>query len=128
MATDKDPAGDTRTSGFSEDERNELKALIAEAVGSAKPPEPGPTGPPAKTDDEWDAMSDRQRESWVRKLVDFRLDELAREDADARRDAEIEALKQGLGGKPEPEKSPADRPPGFFDTVRKWMWGEQDPK
>jgi hypothetical protein len=116
------PEPDAEPTGFSEGQRSELKALIAEAVGSATPPAtPTPGGPPPKTDDEWDAMSDRQRESWVRSLVDHELDELARVDADHRRDAEIEALKNAQ--KPEPE-----RPPSTISKLQKWLWGDQQEK
>jgi hypothetical protein len=111
--------GDTRTSGFSEEQRGELRDLIAEAVGGAKPP-PAPKEKvgPALTDSEWDAMSDRQRESWVRKLVDFRLDELAREDEIARHGADIDALKNQ---KPEPEATPS-----VVTKLQRWLWGEPD--
>jgi hypothetical protein len=123
MATDKNPDdADTRTSGFSEEERSELRQLIAEAVGSATPPpaakEP-PPGPKAVSDDEWDRMSDRSRESWVRQLVDFRLDELARDDEVARQRADIDALKADKT--PEPEA-----PPSVVTKVQRWLWGEPD--
>lgn len=117
---------DTRTSGFTEEERSELKALIAEAIGSATPPTPtGPTGPPPVTDDEWDKMSDRQREGWVRSLVDDTLDKLARDDADRRRDEEIESLKAKQA---EGETAPADRPPSPLDKLRKFLWGDEPAK
>jgi len=117
-----DPAAPP-TGGFSDEQRSELEAMIARAVGSSTPPNTpsGPSGPPTKTDDEWDAMSDRQRESWVRQLVDFRLDELARADADARRDAEIEALKSAKTV--EPEKAPS-----VVTKLQKWLWGDEPAK
>lgn len=111
---------DTQTGGFTEEERNDLRDLIKEVVsGALPPPAPEKTGP---TDDEWDKMTDRARESWVRSLVDGKLDELAKLDADRRRDAEIDALKNK---KPEPEKEPTDRPPSPLDKVRKFLWGDQ---
>jgi hypothetical protein len=114
------PEGDTQTSGFTEEQRGELRDLIAEIVGGPKPP-PTPSAAvvgPTLTDSEWDAMSDRQRESWVRKLVDFRLDELARDDEIARQRADIDDLKSQ---KPEPEATPS-----VVTKLQKWLWGEPD--
>jgi hypothetical protein len=114
------PDGDTQTSGFTEEQRGELRDLISEVVGGAKPPTVGPKEKvgPAMSDSEWDAMSDRQRESWVRKLVDFRLDELARDDEIARQRADIDDLKNQ---KPEPEATPS-----IVTKLQKWLWGEPD--
>lgn len=115
-----DPASSTETSGFTEEERNELKALIAEAVGSANPPAGEPAKPELKrpTDDEWDAMSDRAKESWVRKLVDGRLDELAKEDEAAQLRAKVDALAAEKK-EPEPEKAPS-----VVTKLQKFLWGE----
>jgi hypothetical protein len=126
MATTRNPAPadpDESPGGFTEEQRSELEELIARAVGSAKPPEakPAPAGPPAKSDDEWDAMSDRQRESWVRSLVDFRLDELSRDDEMARQRDEIEKLKNDKT--PEPEKAPS-----VVSKIQKFLWGDPDSK
>jgi hypothetical protein len=118
--TPPEPTGTaTDTSGFSEDQRNELKSLIAEAVGSATPPatDPAKDAPKKVTDAEWDTMSDRQRESWVRQLVDFRLDELSRDDEIARQRAEIEALKADKT--PAPEKAPS-----VVTKLQKMLWGD----
>ena len=122
MPTDNDPTA-TQNSGFSEDQRAELEAIISKVVGGAKPPDP--PAPKAKpvTDDDWDNMTDRQRESWVRQVVDDVLDGLARDDADRRRDAEIEALKQAKNTDPENTPDPATP----LDRLRKWLWGEQQP-
>jgi hypothetical protein len=115
--------GDTQTSGFTEEERKELRDLIAEAVGSVKPPDTPaePTGPKKVTDAEWDNMSDRSRESWVRQLVDSELDRLAREDQISRHDAEIEKLKADKT--PEPEA-----PPSVVTKIQKFLWGEPEKK
>lgn len=126
MATSRNPES-TETSGFTEDQRTELKAIIAEAVGSAVPPPSPPStgaaaGPRQVSDDEWDSMSDRQRESWVRQLVDFRLDELARDDEVARQRGEIDALK---AERAEPEK---EQPPSVISRFQKFLWGEERPK
>lgn len=126
MATARNAPSDPPegTEGFSPTQKTELAALIAEAVKGAKPPEAPPAGPPGKTDDEWDAMSDRQRESWVRGLVDFRLDELSRDDETRRLAAEVEALKAGVSSaaaKPEVEKSP-----GMVSKLQKLLWGRPD--
>ena len=98
----------------------EIAAMIAEAVGGATPPPTAPEGPRKLTDDEWDAMTDRGRESWVRKLVDFRLDELSRDDEVRRLAAEVAGLAAGPA-KPEPEKSP-----GMMTRLQKLVWGDRD--
>jgi hypothetical protein len=126
MATTRNaPAADPDESpqGFTEEQRGELEEMIARVVAGAKPPEakPAPAGPPAKSDDEWDAMSDRQRESWVRSLVDFRLDELSRDDEMARQRSEIDALKNDKT--PEPEKVPS-----VVSKIQKFLWGDPDQK
>jgi hypothetical protein len=117
------PEPEAPTSGFSEEQRSELRQLIAEAVGSATPPKAATpekaAGPKQVSDSEWDAMSDRQRESWVRQLVDFRLDELARDDEFARQRADIDALKADKT--PEPEA-----PPSVVSKIQKFLWGEPE--
>lgn len=114
------PEPEQQTSGFTEEQRSELRELIADAVGATKPPGPAaPAGPKQLSDSEWDAMSDRQRESWVRQLVDFRLDELSRDDEIARQRAEIDALKTDKT--PEPEA-----PPSVVTKIQKFLWGEPD--
>jgi hypothetical protein len=88
MPTSRNAPETTESSGFTEDQRSELRSIIAEVVGSATPPAApaaSAAGPKQLSDSEWDALSDRQRESWVRQLVDFRLDVLARDDEVARR-------------------------------------------
>jgi len=114
------PEPEAPTSGFSEEQRSELRDLIAEVVGSSKPPPAPDKGPaPKVSDSEWDAMSDRQRESWVRQLVDFRLDELARDDEVARQRADIDALKA--------DKTPeAEAPPSVVSKIQKFLWGEPE--
>lgn len=119
---DKPPEGDTdtRTSGFSEDERTELAELIREAIGSGKPP-PASDKPerPTVTDSEWDAMTDRKRESWVRDLVVSVLDDLAKEDEDARLRADVDKLKEDKT--PEPEA-----PPSVVTRLQRILWGDPD--
>ena len=107
--------------GFSQTQKTQLSEMIAAAVNGAKPPATEPTGPKKLTDDEWDAMTDRGRESWVRKLVDFRLDELSKDDEQRRLATEVEALKSGLSQKPEPEKTP-----GTLSRLQKLLWGRPD--
>jgi len=109
--------------GFSETQRSQLEEMIAKVVGGAKAPETTPTGPAPKTDDEWDNMTDRARESWVRQLVDSELDKLAKDDDQRRLAADVEALKSGADKKPEPEKSP-----GVITRLQKLIWGDQDQK
>lgn len=125
-APDPSPPADPPAEGFTAAQRTELEELIRAAVGGATPPpQPDePKGPRRVSDDEWDTMSDRARESWVRQLVDFRLDELSRDDEIARQRAEIDALKAGgAEAKPEPEQ-----PPGLVSKLQKFLWGEPDPK
>jgi hypothetical protein len=118
---DEGTGTDTRTSGFSEDERSELAAMIAEAVGAAKPPAARPDAPPRPTvtDSEWDAMSDRKRESWVRDLVVSVLDDLAHDDEEARLRADVDQLKKDK--EPEPEA-----PPSVVTKVQRILWGDPD--
>jgi hypothetical protein len=109
--------------GFTDEEKNDLRELIKEVVGSATPPATTPTGPPAVTDADWDKMTDRARESWVRDLVDGKLNDLVKLDADKRRDDEIASLKKA---KEEGEQPPADAPPRPIDKLRKFLWGSGD--
>jgi hypothetical protein len=124
MPTSRNTPESTETSGFTEDQRSELRSIIAEVVGAATPPAAPATsaaGPKQLSDSEWDALSDRQRESWVRQLVDFRLDELARDDEVARQRGEIDALKADRT--PEPEA-----PPSVVTKLQRFLWGDPDNK
>jgi hypothetical protein len=94
---------------------NELSQL-----DTPPPQKEGSTGPKPVTDAQWDAMTDRARESWVRQLVDARLDDLSREDQIARHEAEIAALKK----KPETEGTPAGPMPTPLQRLQKFLWGE----
>lgn len=124
MATTKD----SDAPAFSDEQKSELASMIAEAVKGSTPPAqdpPTPAGPPAVTDAEWDRMTDRARESWVRQLVDSRLDDLARQDADAERDRKIADLERA---KAEAEAPPGDRPPTIIDRLRAILWGADPDK
>jgi len=114
--------GDTRTSGLSEEDRSWIKDAIAEAVGGAKAPVSETPAAPKVSDDEWDKMSDRQRESWVRSLVDFELEELMRYDADAKLRAQVADLAAAKE-KPEPEA-----PPSVVSRLQKFLWGDPSEK
>jgi hypothetical protein len=116
MTTTRKPEDPPDPEGFNPTQRSELEELIAKAVSGAKPPDAG--GPPKVSDDDWDKMSDRQRESWVRQLVDFRLDELSRDEEIARQRSEIEQLKKDKT--PEPE-----RPPSVVTKIQRWLWGAE---
>jgi hypothetical protein len=113
-------SGDTQTSRFSEEERSELSQLIADAVkgGSAPVVDEGPKGPKKLSDSEWDDMTDRAREKWVRELVDFRLDELAKNDDDRQLREKVDALADR---KPEPEAVPST-----WSKVQRLIWGDRD--
>jgi hypothetical protein len=107
MATTRKPP-EGAPPDISPEQRTAFDAYIEELAQLGKPPESAPpTGPKPVTDAQWDAMSDRQRESWVRQLVDGRLDDLSRDDEIARHAAEIERLKN----KPEAEGTPAGQMP-----------------
>lgn len=121
MATTRKPE-EAPPADLSPEQRTAFDAYIEELSQLGKPPEapPGSTGPKPVTDAQWDAMTDRARESWVRQLVDGRLDDLARDDEIARHAAEIEALKQ----KPEPEGTPTGQMPTALQKLQKFLWGE----
>jgi len=110
------------TGGFSEEQRSELRSLIAEVVGGDKPP-PAPAAPSRVkvSDSDWDGASDRQRESWVRQMVDDELERLAKDDEIARQRADIDALKADKT--PEPEKAP-----NVVTKLQKFLWGDPEDK
>lgn len=119
--TAQPPEPDAQTSGFTEDQRSELRTIIAEVVGSAKAPAAAerPSGPKPVSDAEWETMSDRRRESHVRDIVVEELDRLARDDEIASQRADIDALKNDKT--PEPEA-----PPSIVTRLQKFFWGEPD--
>jgi len=116
-AQPSEPEG--QTSGFTEEQRSELRDLIAEAVGSATPPKAEPPARQKVTDSDWDGASDRQRESWVRQMVDDELERLAKDDEIRSQREDIERLKQDKT--PEPEA-----PPSVVTKLQKFLWGEPD--
>jgi hypothetical protein len=120
MATPKEPAPSPEPA-FSDTQRGELEAMIAKAVGGGTPlsaPVNEPKGPKPVTDDDWDRMPDRQRESWVRQLVDFRLDELMKMDADAERDRKLAELEAATKVVPE-------KPPSVVSRIQSFLWGTE---
>lgn len=124
MATTRKPAA-SPPADISPEDRAAFDSYIEELSQLGTPPEPapGPTGPKPVTDAQWDSMSDRARESWVRQMVDARLDDLSRDDEIARHAAEIAALKQ----KPEPEAPPAEQMPTLMQRLQRVLWGEPNP-
>jgi hypothetical protein len=90
--------------------------MIADAVSGTKPPPTEPAGPKKVSDSEWDDMTDRKRESWVRELVDFRLLELEKDDEIRQLAAKVNGLS---AEKPEPEVSP-----GIKTKLQKLIWGD----
>jgi hypothetical protein len=122
MATTKD-SPPAPPEGISPEQRAAMDAYVTEMAALGGPPPPAPPAQPAAvTDEAWSTMTDRARENWVANQVGWTLEELAKLDADKRRDAEIEALKNKA---PEPEASPADAPPTLLQKFQKFMWGEQ---
>jgi hypothetical protein len=108
----------------SPEQRAALDAYVTELSELEKPAPPAPPERPAPvSDDDWSKMTDRARENWVSNEVGWNLQQLAKLDADRRRDAEIEALKTQ---KPEVEKTPQEKMPTLLQRVQKFMWGEQD--
>jgi hypothetical protein len=107
------------------DQRAALDQYVTEMaqLSTAPKTDDNPAGPKPVTDAQWDAMTDRAKESWVRQLVDSRLDDLSRDDEIARHAAEIEALKK----KPEVEGTPAGQIPTFMQKLQKFLWGEPKP-
>jgi hypothetical protein len=110
----------------SDDQRAALDAYVneLEQLKGTPPPAP-PERPAAVSDDEWSKMTDRARENWVSNEVGWNLQQLAKLDADKRRDAEIDALKNA---KPEPEASPQGPMPTLLQKFQKFLWGDQDAK
>lgn len=125
MATRNAPAppADPPDEGFNETQLGQIEAMIAKAVGGAKPPAGDPADPPRvkPTDEQWDSMSDRQRETWVRQECDWWLQDLVKMDKERQRDADIEALKKKED--PEPEK-----PPSVVTKLQKFLWGSEPEK
>lgn len=124
MPTTRKPAEDAPPD-ISPEQRTAFDAYVTELSQLSTPPKAPetPTGPKPVTDAQWDGMSDRARESWVRQLVDSRLDDLSRDDEIARHAAEIAALKE----KPEPEGTPAGPMPTVLSRLQKFLWGEPNP-
>ncbi len=119
--TRKPPEG---PSDLSPEQRSAFDAYVEELAQLEGPPPTPPAGgnaPKPVTDDEWDKMTDRARESWVRQLVDSRLDDLSRDDEIARHAAAIAELKSK---KPEPEGTPAGPMPSPLSRLQKFLWGE----
>jgi hypothetical protein len=110
-------------SEVSDDQRAALDAYVNELsqLGGTPPPPP-PERPAAVSDDEWSKMTDRARENWVSNEVGWNLQQLAKLDADNRRDAEIAALKDK---KPEPEIGPQEKLPTLLQKFQRFMWGDQ---
>jgi hypothetical protein len=108
------------------EQRAALDAYVTELSELDRKPPPAPPERPAPvSDDEWSKMTDRARENWVSNEVGWNLQQLAKLDADRRRDAEIEELKNR---KPEPEGTPQEKMPTLLQKLQKFLWGEQDTK
>jgi hypothetical protein len=125
MATTKDsPAAPPE--GVSPEQRQAFDAYIRELDQLKQPPPPAPAERPKPvSDDEFDAMTDRKRETYIANMVGWILEDIAKLDADRRRDADIEALKNA---KPEEEKTPQEKMPTPLDKFRKWLWGDEPDK
>lgn len=107
--------------GLSPEQRSAFDAYVTELsqLGGTPPPAP-PAAPPKVSDNDWASMTDRQRENWVSQQVGWELDQLAKLDADRRRDADLQALKEAQNKAPEPEA-----PPSPFQRFQKFLWGDQ---
>jgi hypothetical protein len=127
MATARTPANadPPADDGFNDTQKSQLSEMIAAAVGGAKPPPTtdAPKGPKPVSDDEWDNMSDRNRESWVRQLVDAELDRLVKDDEDRKLRDTVAELAGLVSAKPEPEKIP-----GPLARLQVLFWGRPDDK
>jgi hypothetical protein len=125
MATTKDsPAAPPE--GVSPEQRQAFDAYIRELDELKQTPPPAPPERPKPvSDDEFDAMTDRKRETYIANTVGWILEDIAKLDADKRRDAEIEALKNQ---KPEPEVAPQEKLPTLLQRFQKFMWGDEPAK
>lgn len=109
-------------SGLTDQDREDIASMIAEAVKGGKAPSAttdDPKGPKPVTDSEWDSWPERRRESWVRELVSSYLDDLAKDDEIRSHREEIDKLKADK--KPEPEAQP-----GITTKLQRFLWGERD--
>lgn len=119
MVAKNDPEPDAV---FSPAQEARLAQLMKEAVASSKPPEAPANEPkvPRVSDAEWDGMSERAREGWVRSVVDFHLKSLAKEDEDAKLRAKVAEL--------ETRKIP-EKPPSVAQRLQRLLWGtEPEPR
>lgn len=126
---------------LSDDDKNEISAMIAEASAQSRPPAPrrssGTTrAEPAMEQSEWERMSDRQRQSYVREMVE---DHLATLDAEAER-AELRRENEELrkqvsewekGGRrgPKPKVAAGDdkrteEAPTIVTKAYRWLFGD----
>jgi hypothetical protein len=101
----------------------EIVAGVLAGSGGKAPTQTGKGGKTPPTDDEWDNMSPRARESWVRDLVGERLGELKRDDEFNALRKEVDDLKAG-GGAPPASAPPAERAPSVLSALGAWLWGK----
>lgn len=120
MATSKDPSASEAPTV--EDRLDRIEQMISDLAGSAKAPDPGEAKTPKLSDDEWDALTDRGKESWVRRLVEGEIERVRAADKDRQRDAEIDDLKKKVE-RPEPERAPS-----ITTRIQEWLWGAEPKK
>lgn len=119
-----------------EADRAEISQMIADAVrSSSPPPRATPTSTPPPSQGDWDKMSERDRQSWVRTTVEEHLASLdaaaeLRELKDRNKQLEAERAEWEKGGKrgPRPQKPADDKreeaAPSLVSAAYKWLFGD----
>jgi hypothetical protein len=116
-----DPPAAPEPEGFNEAQLGQIEAMVQKVLGSGKPPPAAPEGPPAVTDEQYDRMTDRQREAHVRDTVVSELERLQREDEAARLREDVDALKN-------PPPPAVEATPSPWNRMQKFLWGSDPDK
>ena len=99
---------------FTPEQESRLKELLREAVGGGKQDDSkNDKAPPAVSDDEWNAMSDRRRESYVEGLVKEQFDKLRMSNKVDDIASKIDKLDT------QPEEKPK-----VLSSLTRWLWGD----
>lgn len=118
---------------FSPEQESRLRQLIAEGAPKPSPRPAGRRSGGGLLEDEgqqsdWQRQRDTRAatEEELARIVDRRLDELAKDAEFEDMKAELEALRaeKAKGSKPRVPRS-VEKPPEVFSKLRKFMWGSE---